>query len=236
MATPVIIDIVILAVLVGFLVYGARRGLFRALAGLLIIVVALVGAGMIASAASGPAARLITPMISQRIEEKVDLAMSEQSDQVQMPEEDVEESADGFSVEGILALMGLDSDVRGSLAQQAEDKIKETGISLAQAIVESVAQSILYAVIYILAFILLLILLRLLARALDLVLKLPGLNLLNTLGGAVAGLIQGALLLFLAIWLARRFGVSFETPTVESTHILHFFTTNTPLSVLSFLE
>ena len=42
MATPVIIDIVILAVLVGFLVYGARRGLFRALAGLLIIVVALV--------------------------------------------------------------------------------------------------------------------------------------------------------------------------------------------------
>ena len=42
------------------------------------------------------------------------------------------------------------------------------------------------------------------------------------------------MLAFLAIWIARRLGVSFETETVAQTHILHFFTTNTPLSALSF--
>ena len=54
--------------------------------------------------------------------------------------------------------------------------------------------------------------------------------------GAVIGLAEGALLAFLAIWIARRLGVSFETETVAQTHILHFFTTNTPLSALSFLR
>ena len=44
MTTPVIIDIVVAAVLLGFAVYGGKRGLFRALSGLLAVVVALVGA------------------------------------------------------------------------------------------------------------------------------------------------------------------------------------------------
>ena len=50
------------------------------------------------------------------------------------------------------------------------------------------------------------------------------------------GLVEGALVLFLAIWVLRRLGVSFDTETVVQTHILQFFTTNTPLSVLSFLH
>lgn len=61
MTTPVIIDIIAAAVLLAFAAYGGRRGLFRALAGLLSVVVALVGAGMIASALAPPAARLVTP-------------------------------------------------------------------------------------------------------------------------------------------------------------------------------
>ena len=44
MTTPVIIDIVAAAILLGFAIYGARRGLFRALAGLLVIVLAIAGA------------------------------------------------------------------------------------------------------------------------------------------------------------------------------------------------
>ena len=77
------------------------------------------------------------------------------------------------------------------------------------------------------------ILLKLLIRAMDLVLQLPGLHLVNSLGGAVIGLIEGALVLFLAIWVLRRFGVSFETPAVEWTYLLSFFAKHTPLSALA---
>lgn len=132
--------------------------------------------------------------------------------------------------------MGLDEDVRDSLVRQTEEKIQDAGVSLAMAVVESVAQSILYAALFLISFVGLTIGLKLLIRALDLVLRLPGLHLVNSLGGGLIGLVEGALALFLAIWVLRRFGVSFETDTVSATHILRFFATHTPLSALSLLQ
>ena len=233
MTTPVIIDMIAAAVLIAAAAWGAHRGLFRALAGLAVVIVALVGAAVIANALAAPAARLVTPLIRESIETRVDEAMAQQSQEVQMPEEDVDE---GFAIEDLLVLMGLDEDVRNSLASQTQEKIQDTGISLAMAVVESLAQSILYAALFLVSFVGLTILLKLLIRAMDLVLQLPGLHLVNSLGGAVIGLIEGALVLFLAIWVLRRFGVSFETDTVSATHILKFFATHTPLSALSLLQ
>ena len=233
MTTPVIIDMIAVAVLIAAAAWGAHRGLFRALAGLAVVIVALVGAAVIANALAAPAARLVTPLIRESIETRVDEAMAQQSQEVQMPEEDVDE---GFAIEDLLALMGLDEDVRNSLASQTQEKIQDTGVSLAMAVVESLAQSILYAALFLVSFVGLTILLKLLIRAMDLVLQLPGLHLVNSLGGAVIGLIEGALVLFLAIWVLRRFGVSFETDTVSATHILKFFATHTPLSALSLLQ
>jgi len=213
-------------VLIAAVIYGAHRGLFRALAGLAVVIVALVGAAIIANTLAAPAARLVTPLIREQIETKVDEAMARQSQEVQMPEEDVDE---GFAIEDLLALMGLDEDVRNSLASQTQEKIQDTGVSLVMAVVESLAQSILYAALFLVSFVGLTILLKLLIRAMDLVLQLPGLHLVNAL-------IEGALVLFLAIWVLRRFGVSFETDTVSATHILRFFATHTPLSALSLLQ
>ena len=233
MTTPVIIDMIAAAVLIAAAAWGAHRGLFRALAGLAVVIVALVGAAVIANALAAPAARLVTPLIRESIETRVDEAMAQQSQEVQMPEEDVDE---GFAIEDLLALMGLDEDVRNSLASQTQEKIQDTGVSLVMAVVESLAQSILYAALFLVSFVGLTILLKLLIRAMDLVLQLPGLHLVNSLGGGLIGLAEGALALFLAIWVLRRFGVSFETDTVSATHILRFFATHTPLSALSLLQ
>ena len=198
------------------------------------MIAALVGAAVIANALAAPAARLVTPLIGDGIEARVDAALDLQSQTVQMPEADVDED---FEIRDLLALMGLDEDVREDLAGQARDKIRDTGVSLAMAVVESVAESILYAVLFLVSFVGLTVLLKLVSRALDLVTRLPGIHGLNALGGAAIGLAEGALLLFLAVWLLRRFGVSFETDTVSATHILRFFTTHTPLSaLLSFLQ
>ena len=233
MTTPVIIDVIAAAVLLAAAVYGAHRGLFRALAGLVMVFVALVGAAVIANVLAAPAAGVVTPLIRESIESRVDAAMVQQSQEVQMPELDVDGD---FEIADLLALMGLDEDVRDSLVQQTEEKIQDTGVSLAMAVVESVAETILYAALFLVSFVVLMILLKLLTHALDLVLKLPGLHLLNALGGALVGFVEGALLLFLAVWLLRRFGVSFETETVSATYILKFFAAHTPLSALSLLQ
>ena len=102
--------------------------------------------------------------------------------------------------------------------------------------VESLAQSFIYGVLYILSFAALLLLMKVLVGAMGLVLKLPLLRGLNALGGGAVGLLEGALLLFLAVWVLRRMGVSFETEALAEAHILRIFTANTPLGVLSHLQ
>ena len=168
--------------LAGFTIYGIRRGLLQALAGLVIVIVALVGAGMIAATFSAPAAKLAAPLIEKRIEQKVDTALAEQKREVTMPEDDVD-----FQLEDLLDLLGLDTDVRKPLAEKAEETVRETGASLITAVVESIAQSVIYGVLYILSFLALLALLHVLFKAMGLLVKLPGLRGLNALGGGLLG-------------------------------------------------
>ena len=235
MTTPVIIDIVVAAVLLGFAVYGGKRGLFRALSGLLAVVVALVGAGIIAATFTTPVTKVVTPLIAGHIEEKVENAMAVQSagSGVQMPEADTE---DPSAIQDLLAILGLDDEVRSRLAEEVEEKVRDTGASIAAAVVESMARSFIYGTLYILSFAVLLLWMTVLIGAMDLVLKLPLLRGLNTLGGAAVGLVEGALLLFLAVWVLRRLGVSFESEALAEAHILRIFTANTPLGVLSHLQ
>jgi hypothetical protein len=136
----------------------------------------------------------------------------------------------------LLSMLHLDEDVRESIADRAEQTVRETGASVISAVVESLCRTAIYGLLYILAFLGLWLLLHVLAAAMDLLAKLPGLSFLNALGGAALGLVKGALVLFLAIWAARRLGVSFETEEVARTYILQFFATHTPLSVLSLLQ
>ena len=230
MTTAVIIDAIVVVLLLAFAIWGARQGLVRALAGLVMVIVALVGAGMIAATFSGPAARLAAPVIQKHITSRVEEAMAVQTDST--PEEVGEEPR----VEDLLVLLGLDEDVRGSLAEQAEEQIRDAGASIVSAVVESMVGSVAYGVLFILSFLALLLMLHVLVGAMDLVMKLPLLHGLNTLGGGALGLIEGTLVLFLAVWAARRLGISFETEALAEAHILRIFTTNTPLSLLSFLH
>ena len=233
MTTPVIIDFTVAAVLLGFAAYGLKRGLFRALAGLVAVIIALVGAGLVAASFSGPAAKLVTPLAAQYIEEKVADAMAEQASrvgQIELPEH-AEESVDA-DIRDLLSIIGFDEDIRGELATHVEETVHATGATVTAAVVESLAYSFIYGALYILSFLLILLLMKVLIGAMDLVLKLPGLRALNALGGALIGLIEGALLLFLAVWALRRLGVSFESEALADAHILRIFTANTPLGVL----
>lgn len=236
MTTPVIIDAIVVVVLVGFCLFGARKGLFQALAGLVTMIVALVGAGIIAASFSGPVTGLVAPLIEDRITQQVDEALGLAPGQMPEVDAQADETGEGFGIEDLLALLGVDEDVRDSIAQQAQDTVRDTGVSVASAVVESIAGTMIYGALFLLSFLVLMILLHILVKAMDLVLQLPGLHGLNALGGGLIGLVEGALALFLAVWVLRRLGVSFESDPFVQAHILRIFTTNTPLSVLSFLQ
>ncbi|MBR1689746.1 MAG: CvpA family protein [Oscillibacter sp.] len=238
MTTAVIIDIVVVLILVGFGAYGAKQGLLQSLAGLVVTVVALVGAGMIAATFSAPVTHLVAPLLREQIASRVEEAVAQQ---VQTPAwTQAEEDPEAFRIQDLLELLGVDEEARDALTGQIRESLGSVGSNLSDAVaaamVESLVGTVVYGLLYLLAFLLLSLLLNVLVGAMDLVAKLPGLHALNSAGGAVAGLVKGALLLFLAVWVARRFGVSFDRPELEQAHILHIFTENTPLRILSLLK
>lgn len=236
MTTPVIIDAIAVAVLAAFAIAGAWRGLLRTLAGLLVLVLSLAGAGIVASALSAPAAKFIAPAIEKRIEVRLDEALRERFSD----EEREALEAGGFSLEDqlsiadMLDLLGIDEAQWDALAFRAQGAVRDTGVHLMTAVIESVARSMLYGVLYMISFVLLSAGLHLLVRMLDAVLKLPGLHGLNAVGGGLIGLAEGALLLFLAVWALRLVGVSFDGQ--EGSRIFRFFTAYTPLDALKFLK
>lgn len=241
MTTAVIIDVIVVVFLVAFTIYGAKRGLLQSLAGLVILVVSLVGAGMIATSFSAPAAKVVAPLLEKQIVQKVEAALEEQIGSENWAQLNIRELfSEAPQVYELLEKLGVDETAWDSAAEKLQGSAVETGAAMAEEVtgivLEEMVRSILYAVLFVLAFLLLMLLLHVLLAAMGLVMKLPGLNLLNTLGGGLAGLIQGALLLFLAVWVGRRLGVPFETELLSEAHILRIFTTYTPLSVLSFLH
>ena len=243
--TAIILDILTAAALIAFTVAGAHRGFFRTVAGLLAVILALVGAQLFTNWAAPHVSGVLQPAIERRVEKKVDAALGGGSSVItpQEPQigasrpdsetQDQKTAEEESQIQSLLRAIGVDEQLFRRLGDQAMGKIRDTGVTVATAVVQSVAETAIRALLFLLSFVVFLLLLKLLAKVLDLALKLPVLRSMNGLAGAGVGLVEGVLAVFLAVWLLRRFGVSFETPAVEGTYLLSFFAKHTPLSALA---
>ena len=208
-----IADGLILAVLLLFALVGAHRGFILSLCGLLAVLVAFVGASF--------AARTLSPMVADALEPKFASAIEEQlnaSIQQQVAEE------------GSAALSPDDVPLDGVLNALREMGFYETLINTVDKAVEN---GMTYLILFLLGFALILIAWKLISHALDLVARLPGLHFLNKTCGALFGLVQACVLLFVAAWLLQFFGHVLPESLVNQTHLLKFFMTTNPLSLLS---
>ena len=95
--------------------------------------------------------------------------------------------------------------------------------------------SVAYAVVYLLSFLLLLLVLRLLLAPLHLFTKLPVVHGVNAILGGALGLVKGALLLFFAVWLLRRFQILVTPELIGQTYILRFFAEHSPMELITSL-
>lgn len=242
--TAIILDILTAAALIAFTVAGAHRGFFRTVAGLLAVILALVGAQIFTNWAAPHISGVLQPAIERRVEKKVNAALggsaviTPQEPQIgaSRPDSETQDqktAEEESQIQSLLRAIGVDEQLFRRLGDQAMGKIRDTGVTVATAVVQSVAETAIRALLFLLSFVVFLLLLKLLAKVLDLALKLPVLRSMNGLAGAGVGLVEGILAIFLAIWLLRRLGVSFETPTVEGTYLLSFFSQHTPLSALA---
>ena len=227
-----IADGLVLAVLLIFACIGARRGLILSLCGLLAFVVAFLGASF--------AARTLSPVVADALEPKFAAAIEEQLNESIRQQAEAGEAAvlspDDVPLEGVLdALreMGFYETLINTVDRAVESGMTAVAASAAAAVAAAIAQSAAYLILFLLGFFLILLAWRLLSRALDLVARLPGLHFLNKTGGALLGLVQGCILLFVAAWLLQFSGQLLPRELVDQTVLLKFFMTASPLSLLA---
>ncbi|HJB71509.1 MAG TPA: CvpA family protein [Candidatus Flavonifractor avistercoris] len=227
-----IADGLVLAVLLIFACIGARRGLILSLCGLLAFVVAFLGASF--------AARTLSPVVADALEAKFAAAIEEQLNESIRQQAEAGEAAvlspDDVPLEGVLdALreMGFYETLINTVDRAVESGMTAVAASAAAAVAAAIAQSAAYLILFLLGFFLILLAWRLLSRALDLVARLPGLHFLNKTGGALFGLVQGCIILFVAAWLLQFFGQVLPRELVEQTVLLKFFMTTNPFSLVA---
>lgn len=228
-----VFDIAILVILALFAWRGASRGFVLSLCGLLAVVVAFVGASFLASLLAPKVGAALEPKFAQVIEEKLE-EQFQQSDPAGDAAAGLEEGED-YPLQDVLSVlrdMGLYEDLVNTIDQAVQDGMTAVAANAAAAVAAAIAQSVAYTVIFTVAFALILIAWKVFSHAVDLVAKLPGLNFLNKTGGAAMGLVKGVLILFLVAWLIQYSGKLIPEETVQQTHLLKFFMTTNPMTLL----
>ncbi len=231
MDNVLIIDLALAALLLVFVWHGARRGLVRSIMGLVSVLVALIGAAILSSQLSRPVTDHVFPIVQERV-----VSYLAASQEAGTP--DGEGSALPEEVSG--AFDGLfDTLRRFGVSEEAIDGVTQSmtqsAVSAAERAAYALVESIVRAVLYLALFLVLLLLCRLVTAALHGLCSLPVLWQLNRFGGAALSLVMGMLLLYLVLYLAPRFGVTWFADHAEGTRLLAWFMAHSPYSILASL-
>jgi hypothetical protein len=220
-------DLIIAVVLVVFLVLGAKRGLILSLCGMAAILVALIGGTIGARALAPQVAASLEPRFAAAIEEQLD---QELSDSLEDGRADFQEHT-LTGILGFLSGVGLYQDLADAVEQAMEQGMTHVAAAAAARIAASLAETVAFPLIFLLFFILILLGWTLLSHLLNLAFRFPVLSTVNRVGGAALGLVKGVVIVFLAVWLLRRFSLLPLPEEQEGTLLLRLFAGVTPLSL-----
>ncbi|MBR3293043.1 MAG: CvpA family protein [Oscillospiraceae bacterium] len=225
-----VIDIVLLIIIALCTWGGYKRGLVGGIAGLLAIVIALFGGSLLSATYSGeviPALRpfvggvIDTPVTEGQILERLGYGSSDKSLNDILAEDP---SLCYDYAYGCMDFMGFSADRSTELANRAI-KIYESGEAqdLTDAVVTTLCETIPYVLGLLLAFLMILIVLVAIANVGNLSFRLPNMENLDEIGGAVLGFARGFLYCVLLVWMLSFFGILIGRTTLENTTLARFF-------------
>ena len=209
------IDLAIAAVVALLAVLGWRRGLFRSLAELAAMVLALVIAAQAANMAAPVVVdRFLRPAAYEAIEarlEEIDQGGGLDGSPWEGARELLEAIPSQFIRERAQEL--LESTELFTAVSYTKAAVMDLGRRAVDAVMDGVVYSLVHSLLCGLCFMVIFFLLRLLVRALSLTMKLPVLRQLNEAGGLALGVVQGLVLGCLGVWVLGRTGVLTEEMT-----------------------
>ena len=224
-----VIDILLIIIIALCTWNGFKRGLVGGVAGILAIIISLLGASIVSAAYAHEVVPALEPFVSgyldsHRNRDAILERMGYGSSELSLEDilaQDTSLRYD-YAYESLTDL-GLYSKRAEDLARKAVTIAEETGVTMTQAIVTVLCDTITSVGTMVIAFLLILILLVAVASIGNLSFRLPNLENLDEIGGAMLGFAEGFLFCILLCWLLSFLGIIIGKETMAHTTLGRFF-------------
>lgn len=224
-----ILDITLLVIVALSTWTGYRRGLIGGIAGILAVIIALFGGSLLSSAYSHEIVPVMEPFAdgyidSQNIRDDViedlgygysDLSLEDILEQNKSLRYD-------YAVD-CMDIVGMYPDRAEEMAKKSVEYADRNGVSMTDAVVTVLCDTTAYVGGLTVAFLMILILLVAIGNVGNLSFRLPNLELVDEIGGAVLGFVKGFMYCTLLCWVLSFLGLVIGKDTLASTTLARFF-------------
>lgn len=224
-----VIDIVLLVIIALCTWGGFKRGLIGGIAGILAIVIALFGGSLLSSTYAGEVIPALKPFINGYIDtpqtrddilDRLGYGSSDKSLNDILAEDPSLRYDYAYEC---MDTMGFSDERSEELAQRAVALAEENDMTMTDAVVSILCDTITYVLGLLIAFLMILILLIAVANVGNLSFRLPNMENLDEIGGAVLGFVRGFLYCVLLSWMLSFLGIFIGRDTIETTTLARFF-------------
>ena len=224
-----VIDIVLIIIIALCTWNGYKRGLVGGVAGILAIIISLLGANILSAAYAHEVVPALEPFVDGYVDssknrnvilERMGYGSSDLSlDDILQQDSSLRYD---YAYE-CLSDLGLYEKRAEELAADAVAYAQESGVSMTDAVVAVVCDTVTKVMTTVIAFLLILILLVALASIGNLSFRLPNLESVDEIGGAILGFAKGFLYCVLLCWLLSFLGIVIGKETMAHTTLGRFF-------------
>ena len=227
MPIKAIIDLVLLGILIVCIWSGYKKGIIMGVGGILCIIVAVYGANLLANSFSFDVVPALKPFANGYTETLIggdDSAVMKRmgwddsgyspEDLVEMhPERKLEFCSTCYQV------LGIDSATADRMAEKAVTYARESGSTIRAAVGQILCETVSYAGCFLIAFVLIIIILTVIGNLPNLSFKLPRLDLVNDIVGALLGAVTGLMFCAVLVWALKFTGMLIGNDTLAATRI-----------------
>lgn len=229
------IDLVLLAILLLCGWNGYRKGFITSIGGVLGIVVSLYAACLLSGTFSYEVVPVVRPFASGYVERVISGDVTEQLGLIYGEETP---AADRYSINDALSQdpeaarrfaaltfksVGIYDTTAEKMADEAVDYAGLHAVDTKTAIVEVLCNRAVYVAGVILCFFIILIVLTVLGNIPNLSFRLPNMEEVDEVGGAIVGVLKGILFCILVAWALKFMGIVIGKETLASTILGRFF-------------
>ena len=229
---PLILDCLVFGILALCLLSGIRKGFVLSLAKIAVLVLSFLGATVLSNVLAPQVSEYLSPIVESNVETYLSDIFVDGSIQPTTSHDLDLFLEENNGLASILQLLNISPDELISMSASAE----AIGHSIVATLTQNITQSIVHLLLWLVCFFVLMLTLTLIAKALDLMASLPVLHTLNTLGGGAIGLLQGVILVYIALMIIPFFGITVTPQELQSTYLYGFFVSNNPLALLALMQ